>query len=332
MDVAVDNILVDDSFIPAGRLADPIPGTLNVRAIPAWEGITFEIDGETFVTGPDGTATLEIRRWSTDLRSRIKVPDAAQGDAKVSFTGWREWLGPHSKDVYATFALWEPISLNFVDMYGVPVDTTDIQSVVIKSNTGDIYTFTTEDLLGQTLLISNVQTSPTGVRVKPITYFVDQVVIGGANVVNRSQQSTTFESSHTWTISLLLYQVQFHAVDALFGNPVGTEIEVESPDGSIQRLALDSDGKVLIPRLARGDYIVHVNGGGYSPPRPIRISRDQVVQLEVISHLDALLAVGTATSAAAGLIIAGRPHLITRPVSYIASLQGLRLPTRPGRA
>lgn len=318
-DIVVDNVMVDDSFIPADRTADPVSGVLRVRTIPARQGITFELDGKTFRTDTRGVARIEVDRWSTDLRRRIVVHDADYGTSKLTFTGWREWLSPHSRDVYAAFALWEPVLISFTDMHGQPLDNSLVDSLVIKSSTGVIYTLDGEDLDEPVLLTSRVITTPSGVNVKPITYIVDQVLIDGANVVNRAQQRTTFEADTTWTISVLMYQVRFEAVDALFGHAIGDEVAIEAPDGSVRRLPINEDGSVYIPRLPRGDYIVSVVGGGYSPPRPIRISRDQVVQLEVISHLDAALAIGTASCVAIGLVIAGRPFLVTHPARFVMS-------------
>lgn len=318
-DIAVDDVIVDDAFIPPDREADPVSGTLRVRAIPAWSGIDFELDGEIYTTDAEGVARIQVKRWSPDLRSRIVVHDATGNNtSKVSFTGWREWLSPHSRDVFATFELWEPISFNFVDMQGAPVDTTMIDSLIIKSSIGEIYTLHADDLDEPVLLISSVVTTPTGLHNKPITYFVDQVIIDGANVVNRAQQRMTFESTRNWEISLLFYAVKFQAVDAFFGTPLGDEVVVQAADGSEQRLTIDDNGEVVIPRLPRGEYAVSVVGGGYSPPRPIRISRDQAVQLEVISQLDVLLLAGTASAVVVGLMIAGRPFIVTKPLSLIA--------------
>jgi hypothetical protein len=318
-DIAVDNVMVDDEFIDANRAPDPVSGILRVQTIPARQGIQFELDGKIFKTDSTGIARIRVDEWSTDLRRRIIVHDADYGTSRLSFTGWRDWLSPHSRDVFAAFALWEPIEISFTDMNGQSVDSATIDSLVIKSSTGEIYTLDGEDLGDPVMLISRVITTPSGVSVKPITYIVDQVLIDGANVVNRAQQRTTFETDTTWTISVLTYQVRFEAIDALFGSPIGQEIAVQAPDGSVQRLALDDEGAVYIPRIPRGDYTVSVIGGGYSPPRPIRISRDQVIQMEVISHVDAALAIGAASFVAFGLVIAGRPFLVTAPVRFIMS-------------
>jgi hypothetical protein len=320
-DIAFDKVLLDKAFIPASRQADPVPGTLRIQALPAWSGIEFELDGEIFRTDQNGVVRIQVKRWSTDLRSRIIVHGATRdGSSKISFTGWREWPRPDSRDVYATFELSEPVAFNFIDAQGVPVDQSLIDAIVLKSSIGEIYKLSADDLAQPVLLIASVVTTPVGINTKPITYYVDQVIIDGANVVNRSQQRAAFDNNDnlSFEITLLFYQVKFQATDAFFGIPLGDEIVVQAPDGSKQHLPIDDNGEVFIPRLPRGDYQITVVGGGYSPPRPLRISRDQVVQLEVISHLDFALMAGAASAVAIGLVIIGRPFIVTRPIAFIS--------------
>jgi hypothetical protein len=288
-----------------------------VRTIPVWSGIEFELDGAIFKTDSEGVARIEVKRWSPDLRRRINVHDAVRGNSRVAFTGWREWISPHSKDVFATFSLWEPVDFSFIDTNGAAVDSSLIDEVVIKNNLGEMKVLTTDELSGSALLVTNVVSGPEGMRTKPITYYVDEVIIDGANVVNRRQQSMTAENGRQWEIKLLFYGVRFEAVDGLFGNPIGKELLIQAPDGTEQRYALDENGGVTIPRLPRGDYQVSVIDGGYSPPRPIRISRDQIVELEVISRLDVLLLGGVISIVVASLVVAGRPFIVTRPIGYL---------------
>jgi hypothetical protein len=320
-DIAFDNIRVDDAFIPSTREADPVPGTLVVRAIPAWSGIVYELEGKTFVSDESGVARIEVERWSTDLRSRIKIHDAYNdNDSRASFSNWRNWLSAHSRDVYATFRISDPVTFSFVDLDGIAVENAMIDTLVIKSTTGDIVTLTGEQLKEPVLLTSTVITTPSGLYNKPISYVVDQVIIDGTNVVHRAQQRTTFEKERHWEIDLLFYGVMFRASDAFFGSPLGEEIIVEAADGSTQHLTLDANGEVLIPRLPRGEYAVSVVGAGYSPPRPIMVSRDQVVELEVISHLDVALVLSMAVFAVSGLLILGRPFLVLTPLRVIREL------------
>ena len=169
------------------------------------------------------------------------------------------------------------------------------------------------------LLAASTVNTPTGLNLRFVTYYVDQVIINGANVVHSRQQSTTFEASRTWTIKLLFFGVKFRAVDALFGSGLGTDVLLTSADGTETQLKLDENGEVIIPRLPRGEYTVSVLNAGYSPPRPIMISRSQVIDLEVISKLDLLLVMGAAGTAVIGLILIGRPFLVTHPARLVRS-------------
>jgi hypothetical protein len=321
-DIAFDDIAVDDSFIASNRPADPVPGVLTVRTLPAWSGITFDLDGEEFTTNEQGVATIKVARWSTDLRSRIVVRDSNQANGAVtSFTGWRRWASSRSTDVSAAFRVSQPVTFSFVDLAGKTVDPTMIDELTIKSSSGVIETLTGSQLSQPTLItVSSVVPSPSGISSEPTDYVVDQVLIDGSNVVNRAQQRSPFATSRHWTITLLFYGVTFQATDALFGTPLGKELVVKAADGSEQRLALDENGEAVIPRLARGEYSVAVIGAGYSPPRPIMVSRDQVVSLEVISLLDVALVLGVMGSTVIGLILIGRPFIVTRPVRWVVGI------------
>jgi hypothetical protein len=320
-DIAYDDVIVDDAFVPSERAADPVSGTLTVNTFPAWENIAFELDGRTFYSDASGRATIEVERWSTDLRGRIKVAPSQRGDgAQATFSGWRYWFGPHSRSVYASFRISELVTFAFVDANGAPVDPTSIDSVTIKSNSGVIQTLVGDELRSPVLVnTSSVVPQPTGIDSHTMQYVVDEVMIDGSNVVHRAQQRSDFDASHVWTISLLFYGVTFSARDAFFSSPLGKEVVLRAADGTEYRYTLDSNGEVVIPRLPRGEYTVAVTGGGYAPPRPFLVSRDQVITLEVISRLDMLLLGGTIAVVVAGLLLIGRPFLVTRSVRRTAA-------------
>jgi hypothetical protein len=101
---------------------------------------------------------------------------------------------------------------------------------------------------------------------------------------------------------------------------------LRSSDGTEQRVALDADGNVTIDRLPRGEYTVSVMNGGYSPPRPIHVSRDQDVQLKVVSMIDVASLMLTVGAVVLGLILIGRPFLVTRPIrALVHVLSTIRL-------
>jgi hypothetical protein len=319
-DIAYDDIIVDDEFIQPDRQADPVPGRLVVNTFPAWGNIPFELDGVTYYSGRDGVVEIPVSRWSTDLRSRITVQDSYRADGSVAtFTGWKNWHSVHSKFVYAAFQISEPVTISFVDPAGLPVDSSLIDSMTIKSSSGVIQTFTGAELEQPVLVtVSSAASGPSGLETRTTRYVVDEVLIGGSNAVHRAQQRSDFDTSRHWTVPLLFYSVTFMARDAFFGSALGTEIVVRSADGGEQRLPLDENGLAVIPRLSRGEYSVIVVGAGYSPPRPIYVSRDQAIEMKVISPVDAaslLMAIGAVVI---GLLIAGRPWLVTSPVRALA--------------
>jgi hypothetical protein len=52
------------------------------------------------------------------------------------------------------------------------------------------------------------------------------------------------------------------------------------------------------------------------------VSRDQVVDLKVISMLDVLLVLSLMGIAVVGLVVIGRPFLVTNPARYVWSTLG----------
>jgi len=321
-DIAIDDVIVDDMFIPSTLKADPVSGTLVVRAVPPLPGIVFELEGQAFTSSDDGVARIAVERWSADLRRRIVVNDVARNDgSEATFVNWENWSQANTREVNVTFTISEPVTFSFVDSTGAAVDPAMIDSLVIKSNTGVILDIPGTRLADPTLVTAlTFERTRAGFQRKPTVYVVDQVIIDGANVVNSSQQRATFDIDRQWQISLLFYGVKLRAHDAFFGSPLGTELVVEAVDGSQQRYALDADGAVVIPRVPRGEYLVSVLGAGYSPPRPIVVSRDQVVELEVISALDIAVVLGFVATSVLALVIVGRPFLVTVPYRLLRSL------------
>ncbi len=250
------------------------------------------------------------------------VNDVARNDgSEATFVNWENWSQANTREVNVTFTISEPVTFSFVDSTGAAVDPAMIDSLVIKSNTGVILDIPGTRLADPTLVTAlTFEQTRAGFQRKPTVYVVDQVIIDGANVVNSSQQRATFDIDRHWRISLLFYGVKLRAHDAFFGSPLGTELVVEAVDGSQQRYALDADGAVVIPRVPRGEYLVSVLGAGYSPPRPIVVSRDQVVELEVISALDIAVVLGFVATSVLALVIVGRPFLVTVPYRLLRSL------------
>ena len=69
--------------------------------------------------------------------------------------------------------------------------------------------------------------------------------------------------------------------------------------------------------LARGIYRVTVTGAkGYAPATPIALSRDQDVELLVFSYIDMGVLVAIGLFLSLGLLLFGRPYLVTQPIAF----------------
>jgi hypothetical protein len=144
---------------------------------------------------------------------------------------------------------------------------------------------------------------------KEIDYQVERTLVDGANVVNRAQQRFAPAKTQKLAVKLLFYGLKIRSRDALLGFPIGSAVELRYPSGRTARHSLDG-GRAQIAALPRGNYQVKVAASGISFERPVAVSRNQEVELKVISWLDLLLAVLALGGVTVGLLVARRPHLL----------------------
>jgi hypothetical protein len=130
--------------------------------------------------------------------------------------------------------------------------------------------------------------------------------------VNQAQQRFLPSRQRVVPLRLLFYDTTVRARDALFGFPIGHALELRYPNGHVERPRLGGGGKVRLRALPRGDYEVKVSGAGISFTRPLSVSRNQEVELKVLSWLDLGLAALALASVALGLLVVRRPHLLRR--------------------
>src|SRR6185295_11269269 len=94
---------------------------------------------------------------------------------------------------------------------------------------------------------------------------------------------------------------------------------MEYPDGETKTFKFDSSNKYSSEGLARGIYHVTVTGvRGIAPPTPIALSRDQDVELIVLSYVDIGFMLALALTFAFGLLFFGRPKIL----AYLAAIPG----------
>jgi hypothetical protein len=129
--------------------------------------------------------------------------------------------------------------------------------------------------------------------------------------VHRAQWRFRPLSTRRLKVPLLLYALRFTSADALFGKPIGTAVLLTHPDGRTTRLPLH-DGVAEAAGLPRGAYRVRVEARGYSFEHPVALSRNQLVDMQVISLLDVAVVGGALGAIALALLLIGRPRLRRR--------------------
>jgi hypothetical protein len=97
----------------------------------------------------------------------------------------------------------------------------------------------------------------------------------------------------------------------VFGFSLGEGITLEYPNGRIEALTFGPEGEIEVGPLARGLYKAQVTGAsGMAPPTPIALSRDQDVELKVLSRLDMGVGLALGMIFALSLLFYGRPYLL----------------------
>jgi hypothetical protein len=275
---------------------------LNVETVPVLEGVGFVVGGRTFRTDARGRAL--VVGPAPGLAERIEIPDTEiEPGLRARFS--------RRKEGKYLFDLIYRVRMSFRDLAGRPVDRNRVSSVTLKGSHGVRETLKP----GGAQWLQGVRVVPyeEGYRRKRLTWVVEKAIVDGTNVVNRNQQSFVPATTRDMRVELLFYPAHVSARDALFKFPLGSHIRVEYPNGRLERHALDRNAEVTLPSLPRGEYRVSVEGPGISFERPLALSREQTVELEVLSYLDLALSLGVLVAVALGLLLLGRPHLVRAP-------------------
>jgi hypothetical protein len=311
------------------------PGMIEVQSMPNLPGVQFRVswaldemtpwrvpEPVTVTADNKGVARIPIQR---DGLYRIEALPW-QGDdpgRRAEFSRWQDNIYESSRLIsyqpglvlQAGFDTSILVSQHFTDLSGKPIDQHLVSSIVIKSSMGGLLTY--PDGKPRWVPAARVVKRRNGLEVTKLYYSIDSVIVDSSNVVNRSQNRFFPSDTREWKIPLLFYSAHFSAKDALFGFPIGRAVELTTSDGSVKEIPLDKKGFALIPLLPRGTFSVRVLGGGYSPPAPVALSKNQQVDLVVISYLDVGFVAGLGVVVALGLLLVGRRSLVFFPFRMV---------------
>jgi hypothetical protein len=292
------------------------PAELVIETVPSLPGVAFTLDGRRFVADDEGLARIRVATPG-DHELVVLADEYRERDHQIEFSRWgTELFGPRititlprMQHLQAGFDVFVPAHQVFLDPEGGTVDPSRITAITMRNSLGSVVTY--PDGRERMFQASRSVRRPQGLESVEIRYSVESVEVDGSNVVNSGQQRFYAGRDQTWEISLLLYSMRVIPHDALFGFTAGSEIEVTFPNGATELIAAGEDGQLVVPWLARGIYRVQVaDAPGWAPAMPVALSRDQEVELRVISYLDMVLAIALGLAVALGLLHRGRPHII----------------------
>jgi hypothetical protein len=290
--------------------AHAAPRGITFQTVPALRGIPVVLDGRTYRTNHGGRVSLPPSNRS--LRGRISVTDVElPGRIKATFARWYGNLDRPSNLITAALDIHYPVRWRFTDLQDLPLRFGRVTSISFKSSHGHVHKFQQDDFGRRHWFQgSRVVSTPEGPRSKDLYYTVEKVIVDGTNVVNRAQQRFEPAKRRDFAVRLLFYSAEFSAHDALFKFGIGRGIKLTFPNGTIKRYSFGPGAKLTIDRLPRGQYWVVVDGPGMSFLRPVSLSKNQRVPLEVLSWIDIAFVFTVVLAIALGLLLAGRPWLL----------------------
>lgn len=284
------------------RYPDPVPAELVtgpsielasgeskiiISTIPALADVEVRLDNQTALTDANGVVAFATSDTS-DLDDRISSArtEFQQGeDLRATFTRLRRIASNHYS---MAFDIHRPLSFSFVGVNGEIVDTERIGSTTLKNSLGGV----TPDIdLTEPLWVfsERVVSTQRGPELRDIEWSVESVTVRDTNVVNRAQIRFFPREREHIEIPVLFFSANFKVTDMFFGFPTGDIIELTYPDGDVLFHELDQDGTLELASLPRGDYHVMIDGSGPRIARPVVLSRNQQVELDMLSWLDIAL-------------------------------------------
>jgi hypothetical protein len=320
------------AYAPAGALAGSGSSTLPRRlqhplavvTKPAVPGLMFDFSGHTFVTDSRGSFLIpkellpyELAVPSIGLAAVVKRLHLHESVSKGGVVYKLERLyqrfhtiepGTQGRVVLAALNAYVPVRFQLLDRFGQPVDPGLFQSMTLKRIDGAVFTLDRRQLYGGPVMFRASRVVPLtgGLVSKALDYRIQSVMIGGNNVVNRAQQAFTPLTRRTMKVRVLFYSAKISASDRLFGFGIGSGIKLVFPDGAVQNVSFGNGHKLLLSALPRGNYRVSVHSWGLSAAQPLAITRDQVVELKVLSYLDIIVLITSVITIGVGLVVVGR--------------------------
>jgi hypothetical protein len=299
MALSVLCLLIIALWVPSAPAAAATQtATVEIVTVPAVPGARFSFDGTTYKADSQGVVRLTIPRATHRHTVALIDTKLHEADRDLAFVRWwypanhdqdfrTEVTGiriHHNLRIMAAFRASYLVSYSFADLAKQEVQRSRVARVEFFGDNGQTLA---SDGSGK-VRMAGIRPVVNGgtLLAKQIRYSVQRVDVDGSNVVQVNQQVFTPSYQNSVVVSLLLRTAHFSTRDFLFGNPVGSAVRLTYPDKRQSTIPLDSGGKATVENLARGQYTVSVVGPGYSFQRPVALSRNQYIDLPIVTYLD----------------------------------------------
>jgi hypothetical protein len=294
--VGLRRTLAVTALLAAGAAPAAAQTPETIQTVPPVPGMRFAVNGAEFHADAAGRAHPP----STARGSLTALTTEVKPGVRARFDRW------YSGRQIAAVNLEYRVGLRFVDLEGHRVDPRVVRSLTLAGSNGRRHVFsgsTPRWLQGNRVIPESGGTKSTAV-----SYAAQRALVGGSSVVHRGQQRFFPAETRTLQVRLLLFSARFEVRDALLGFPIGSAVLLEYPNGRVMRQALGPGGELTLKSLPRGDYRVRVDALGISSSRPIALSGDQDVRLQVISWLDIAIVLLGLLALALALLYVRRPR------------------------
>ncbi len=285
-----------------------VHGIAIIETVPAVAGVVLSVDGATVTTDQQGQARAPVADVN-HVADRLQLggPDAAGGFQVSNMRVNR--LPPGTvrvRHIVVALDVRRPVLLRFVDARGRPVPPSRITDVTFTAGSITTRLHGAELSAANSMAARQATREATGWQEVPITYTLRSVHLNGGEAVFNGRQRFQAATSGLWTISLAVFTLTVTAHDALFGSQLGSRMVITSPDGSTVPMELSSELPRTTPSLVRGLYTVRVESAVLAGRASVLVSRDERIDLRVVTLWDTIAFVVTALAVLAGAVLGGR--------------------------
>ncbi|MET9905291.1 hypothetical protein ABZZ74_00500 [Streptomyces sp. NPDC006476] len=293
--------------------------TLTVRTTPQLTGVRFAFDGQSAVTGADGTARFIGAHDFAGHRLTVVDHQLARKARKFTFARWAGQRDPDQAfrrtvqglplrrdyTVTAAFTARFRVAVRCVDQDGRAVPRERVPYVTVRSDTGH----TQRMPVGRPVWLDGLLPvyRKSVLTSRRVGYALQSADSYGTNTVDAGRQRFEPASDQDVVFTTPFHDLTVSARDAVFGSAAGRSARVTLPDGSVREMPFGADGAATLRDLPHGQYQVEVTGGrGLRAVQQVRLSRTQSMRVRVVSRADLAVATGTMGVLAAGLLVIGR--------------------------